>query len=142
DLDEILGAIIRIMPILVGVERAALYQWDSEEKRFRPSQQFGLSQEEEQVFWERSFAPGDFALLDSCRDAVGLIACPLDPEGPRGLLAWLSLDLYQEVNLGSPDVFVFAVPIAVKDALYGVMLTEEAPGGLRFRSRRLEIITG
>ena len=30
DLDEILGTIIRIMPILVGVERAALYQWDAE----------------------------------------------------------------------------------------------------------------
>ena len=35
--------------------------------------------------------------------------------------------------------FLFAVPIAVKDALYGVMLIEEAPGGLRFRARRLEI---
>jgi serine phosphatase RsbU (regulator of sigma subunit) len=34
------------------------------------------------------------------------------------------------------------VPIAVKDVLYGVMLIEEAPGGLRFRARRLEIITG
>jgi serine phosphatase RsbU (regulator of sigma subunit) len=37
---------------------------------------------------------------------------------------------------------LFAVPIAVKDALYGVMLIEEAEGGLRFRTRRLEIITG
>jgi sigma-B regulation protein RsbU (phosphoserine phosphatase) len=37
---------------------------------------------------------------------------------------------------------LFAVPIAVKDALYGVMLIEEAAGGLRFRARRLEIITG
>ncbi len=36
----------------------------------------------------------------------------------------------------------FAVPIAVKDVLYGVMLIEEAAGGLRFRARRLEIITG
>lgn len=30
----------------------------------------------------------------------------------------------------------------MKDDLYGVMLVEEAPGGLRFRARRLEIITG
>ena len=34
DLDEILETIIRIMPILVGVERAALYQWDAEKKAF------------------------------------------------------------------------------------------------------------
>ena len=31
DLDEILSTIIRIMPILVGVARAALYQWDAEQ---------------------------------------------------------------------------------------------------------------
>ena len=40
------------------------------------------------------------------------------------------------------EPFLFAVPIAVKGALYGVMLVEEAAGGLRFRNRRLEIITG
>jgi phosphoserine phosphatase RsbU/P len=142
DLDEILGTIIRIMPILVGVERAALYQWNSETDVFHPSQQYGLVEEDEQTFWNRSFAEGEFAFLTVCRDAVGLIACPLEPDGPRGLPAWLSLDPNQEVNLGNPGVFLFAVPIAVKDALYGVMLIEEAPGGLRFRARRLEIITG
>ncbi len=60
----------------------------------------------------------------------------------RGLNAWLALDPNQEVNLGHPGAFLFAVPIAVKEDLYGVMLIEEAPGGLRFRARRLEIITG
>jgi serine phosphatase RsbU (regulator of sigma subunit) len=69
-----------------------------------------------------------------------LIACELDEQ--RGLSAWLSLDPNQGVNLGNPGAFLFAVPIAVKEALYGVMLIEEAPGGLRFRARRLEIITG
>jgi serine phosphatase RsbU (regulator of sigma subunit) len=58
------------------------------------------------------------------------------------LQAWISLDPTKEVNLGNPAAFLFAVPIAVKEALYGVMLIEEAPGGLRFRARRLEIITG
>jgi phosphoserine phosphatase RsbU/P len=140
DLDEILGTIIRIMPILVGVQRAALYQWDSEKDMFHPSQQYGLDEEEERLFWERSFAPGEFAFLDSCRGATGLMACQLDDQ--RGFPAWLSADPSQEVNLGNPETFLFAVPIAVKDDLYGVMLIEEAPGGLRFRARRLEIITG
>ena len=140
DVDEILGTIIRILPILVGVERAALYQWDSEKDVFHPSQQYGLSEEDEKAFWSRSFAPGEFAFLDSCRSASSLMACPLD-EG-RGLPAWLALDPNQDVNLGNPGAFLFAVPIAVKDDLYGVMLIEEAPGGLRFRARRLEIITG
>ncbi|HSL46465.1 MAG TPA: GAF domain-containing protein [Anaerolineales bacterium] len=140
DLDEILGTIIRIMPILVGVQRAALYQWDSIQDVFHPSQQYGLEEGEEKVFWNRSFAPGEFTFLDSCRGATGFMACPLEEQG--GLPAWLSLNPSEDVNLGNPGVFVFAVPIAVKDDLYGVMLIEEAPGGLRFRARRLEIITG
>ena len=44
----------------------------------------------------------------------------------RGLNAWLALDPNQEVNLGHPGAFLFAVPIAVKEDLYGVMLIEEA----------------
>jgi serine phosphatase RsbU (regulator of sigma subunit)/putative methionine-R-sulfoxide reductase with GAF domain len=142
DLDEILGTIIRIMPILVGVQRAALYQWDPAKEVFAPSQQYGLDEEEEKDFWNRSFVTGEFAFLDACREAAGLMACPLDSGGQRGLHAWLALDPNQEVNLGNPGAFLFAVPIAVKDVLYGVMLIEEAPGGLRFRARRLEIITG
>jgi GAF domain-containing protein len=140
DLDEILGTIIRIMPILVGVERSALYQWDAEKNVFHPSQQYGLDEEEEKIFWRRSFAPGEFAFLDACRNETGLCACQLEEQ--KGLQAWIALDPNQEVNLGNPGAFLFAVPIAVKDALYGVMLIEEAPGGLRFRARRLEIITG
>jgi serine phosphatase RsbU (regulator of sigma subunit) len=142
DLDEILGTIIRIMPILVGVERAVLYQWDKEKDVFHPSQQYGLSEEEDKLFWARSFGPGEFAFLDSCRNETGLRACQLDSEGQKGLQAWIALDPNQDVNLGNPAAFLFAVPIAVKDDLYGVMLIEEAPGGLRFRARRLEIITG
>jgi phosphoserine phosphatase RsbU/P len=85
---------------------------------------------------------GEFAFLDSCRDETGMMACELDPDQPRPRTGWLSLDPSQEVNLGNPGAFLFAIPIAVKDDLYGVMLIEEATGGLRFRSRRLEIITG
>jgi serine phosphatase RsbU (regulator of sigma subunit)/putative methionine-R-sulfoxide reductase with GAF domain len=140
DLDEMLGTIIRIMPILVGVQRAALYQWDADKEQYRPSQQYGLSEEDENVFWDRSFAPGEFAFLDSCRGATGLMACELPDQ--RGLNAWLSVDPTQEINLGNPGAFLFAVPIAVKNDLYGVILIEESSGGLRFRSRRLEIITG
>jgi serine phosphatase RsbU (regulator of sigma subunit)/putative methionine-R-sulfoxide reductase with GAF domain len=142
DLDEILETIIRIMPILVGVERAALYQWDTEKETFYPSEQYGLAEGEEEIFWVRSFAPSEFPILTACRDANSMMASQIDSDGQRGFSAWLSLDPYQAVNLGNPNPFLFAVPIAVKDDLYGVMLIEEAPGGLRFRARRLEIITG
>lgn len=140
DLDEMLGTIIRIMPILVGVQRAALYQWDAEHEQYRPSQQYGLNEDDEDKFWNRSFSPGEFAFLDACRGATGLMACELPEQ--RGMDAWLSVDPNEGVNLGNPAALLFAVPIAVKNDLYGVILIEESAGGLRFRSRRLEIITG
>jgi hypothetical protein len=56
DLDEILGTIIRIMPILVGVERAALYQWDAERDLSALGAIWSL-EDDEQVFWSRSFSP-------------------------------------------------------------------------------------
>jgi sigma-B regulation protein RsbU (phosphoserine phosphatase) len=142
DLNEILETIVRILPILVGVERAALYQWDAEKEIFNPSEQYGLEEAEEETFWIRSFATGEFPILDACRNSNSMMAGQLDPEGPRGFSAWLALDPNQDANLGNPNAFLFAVPIAVKDDLFGVMLIEEAPGGLRFRARRLEIITG
>ena len=140
DLDEILSTIIRILPILVGVERVALYQWNAEDQVFNPAQHYGLEEADEQAFWSHPFAPGEFAMLDACRESIGLRACELGEE--RGFQAWTKLDLSREANLGSPAAFLFAMPIAVKEDLYGVMLIEEAEGGLRFRARRLEIITG
>ncbi|MCC6498956.1 MAG: GAF domain-containing protein [Anaerolineales bacterium] len=140
DLDEILDTIIRIMPILVGVGRAALYQFNSVTEKFLPSQQYGLSEEEETRFWEHSFAAGEFKFLDVCRSVNGMRACALG--AARGLDAWVSADPSYEANFAHPDALLFAVPIAVKDTLYGVMLIEEAEGGLRFRARRLEIING
>jgi len=140
DIDEILGTIIRIMPILVGIERAVLYQWDDEKEIFNPTQEYGLGDDDKEQFWARTFSPGEFAFLDSCRDELGLRACQLD-EKPH-LESWISLDPTEEVDLGFSGAFLFAVPIAVKGTLYGVMLVEEAAGGLRFRARRLEIITG
>lgn len=140
DLGEILGAIIRIMPILVGIERAVLYLWDSNEETFIPTEAYGLSEADSAEFWSRNFAAGEFPLLDACRSELELRACQLGDRS--GLEAWLSLDPNREVNLVHPGAFLFTVPIAVKGVLYGVMLVEEASGGLRFRSRRLEIITG
>ena len=142
DIDEILGTTIRIMPILVGVGRAALYEWDQGKEIFRPSQEYGLSEEDARTFWERTFAPDEFAFLKACRDAMGMMACSLGSDGARGLSSWLAADPSQDANLGSSNPLLFAVPIAVKEDLFGVMVIEEAAGGLRFRARRLEIITG
>jgi hypothetical protein len=58
DLDEILASITRIMPILVGVQRVALYRWDSERETFTTSHEYGFSEDEELVMTEQEFKLG------------------------------------------------------------------------------------
>ena len=43
NLDEILATIVRTLPILVGIQRVALYLWDATTQLYTPSEQFGLS---------------------------------------------------------------------------------------------------
>lgn len=142
-LDEILGAIVRIMPILVGVNRCAVYLWDEEAEMYFPSQSYGLGEAGE----ARLFHPlhlGEFPLLDATRQAGRLLAAPLAEDASPEVWPDLSGPWQDEA---SPLMFgmeqrLFCVPLAVKGDLYGLLLAQEAPGGLRFRARRLEIIHG
>ncbi|HEY74411.1 MAG TPA: SpoIIE family protein phosphatase [Thermoflexia bacterium] len=137
DLDEILSTIVRITPILTGVERCITFLWDDEQSVFRPAQSYGIPRDKEAVFLARRYAPGDFALLETVREHGRLLVYPLDAKGdglaPPDSLADLMLPSERPL---------LAVPLAVKGDVLGVMLLEEASVSRRFRERRLEIITG
>jgi serine phosphatase RsbU (regulator of sigma subunit)/transcriptional regulator with GAF, ATPase, and Fis domain len=51
-LDEILATVVRITPILVGVERCAILLWDGVAEVFVPAQQYGLSPKHAVLFWQ------------------------------------------------------------------------------------------
>ncbi len=144
DLNEILEAIIRVMPILVGVERCALYLWDENTQRYACSQQYGLSEDDKFLVWEDIYTPGEFPLLDGVREA-STILLRLYGVGSTPI-SWLDIsppwDDGMDEFINSDADLLMAVPLKIKDDLFGVLLAEEAPGGRRFRARRLEIITG
>ncbi len=52
DLEEILATIVRITPMLVGVEACAISLWDREAAAFLPFQQYGLRREAQPIFWQ------------------------------------------------------------------------------------------
>ena len=144
ELDEILDAIIRIMPILVGVGRCAIYLWDETTQKYTSSQQYGLSKSDKAICWQDIYIPGDFPLLDNVREKRSTLLNILDPE--LASPSWIDIppktsDDYNEL-LSREEDLLMAVPVKVKDNLFAVLLAEEASGGYRFRSRRLEIITG
>ncbi len=144
DLDEILSTIVRIMPILVGVDRCALYLWDADKDACCPYEEYGLSEDEEIEFWESEYPLGVSPLLDAAREQARLIAIPVD-EG-QTLRDWINFQALDEASentaLDSNHQLLFAVPLFIKNDNFGTLLVQEAPGGLRFRARRLDIING
>ncbi|MDP1545620.1 MAG: GAF domain-containing protein [Anaerolineales bacterium] len=142
DLDEILNSITRIMPILVGVKRVALYRWDAEREAFSASQEYGFSESEEAIMTEKEFPAGVFPLLDHVREQNTLTTHPLKAgTKPK---AWLKIQpgAENEADAMDADQLLIAVPLSIKSDFFGVMLIEETENGRRFRSRRIEIITG
>jgi serine phosphatase RsbU (regulator of sigma subunit) len=142
DLEEILGSIIRIIPILVGVKRSALYLWDSEREVFSASQEYGFSADEEETLTKREFAIGAFPLLDATRARNRLVMSEIKPKA--AVKSWLRIrpQVRDEAGLENADRLLVTVPLSIKNDLYGILLVEEAENGQRFRARRIEIING
>jgi GAF domain-containing protein len=142
DLDEILGSITRIMPILVGVQRVALYRWDVERGTFTALHEYGFSEDQEAALTEREFHPGDFPLLDSACGLNRMVTVSLAPEADP--VSWLGIqpEAGGEADITAAERLLAAVPISIKNDIFGVMLVEEAERGRRFRARRIEIVHG
>jgi len=137
DLDEILAAIVRITPLLVGVEQCAVFLWEEDYGHFRPSHVYGLVREAEEGLLTQRYAPGDFPLLDAVRAEARLITYPQEaPPHPDG---WLPADF---PILPEGNQTLLAVPLAVKGEVLGVLLVTSEETSRRARDRRLEIITG
>lgn len=142
DLNEILNSIVRIMPILVGVKRVALYRWNAERETFSASHEYGFSEDEEKIMTDREFSLDVFPLLGVALQENRLITHSLAAQAKPS--DWLQIQPYFQNEADMPHVerLLIAVPLSIKNDLFGVMLIEEADNGQRFRSRRLEIIQG
>jgi len=142
DLDEILSSIIRIMPILVGIKRVALYRWDTERETFSASHEYGFSDDEEKIMTEKEFSLDVFPLLGVTLQENRLITHSLSAQAkPKD---WLQIQPQgqDEADVMNAERLLIAVPLSIKNDLFGVMLIEETENGQRFRSRRIEIIHG
>ncbi|MBN2549069.1 MAG: SpoIIE family protein phosphatase [Anaerolineales bacterium] len=156
ELDEALGAIVRITPILVGVERVAVFLWDRERRVFRLSQSYGLPRDAGAAF----YAEDDFPLLDAVRQWDSLIPYPVQngdspPDDPLEIWGRLAPPELEEIEdlLADEPCLLMAFPLSVKGEVLGVLLVEEPEtitgNGLgqplsnrRLRNKRMEIITG
>lgn len=142
ELDEILGTIVRTLPILVGVQRVGIWRWEAAAGLLRPEQAYGIPPEERERIW-RTLAPSEFPLLAAALEQGQTVLATDAHLGPEN---WPNLQPCSDEDLEtvtySDDRLLAALPLMVKGETFGVLLVEETSGGRRFRTRRLEILTG
>lgn len=124
DLDEILGTIVRLTPLLVGVERCVVLLCDHDRRTYLPGQAFGLSQT----------VMAEFAAL-----RLPVDAWPLNGEdrsdasrrdAPDQLISTLQLD--QPV----------ALPLRARHQIVGALIVDRGADDLLINQRRLNILSG
>lgn len=155
DLNDILGSIVRITPILVGVKRSLIFLWEPEHTIFRLIQSYGVPRSNAAL----AYAPIEFPLLEAVRQWDALLAYPLGEEDGgenEPFQSWEQMippDLEDvEEYLRGGERLLIAFPLSVKGEVLGVMVVEEpelvSTNGFsagvprRLREKRLEIITG
>lgn len=141
-LDEALAAIVRIVPILVGVRGCVIYLFTPD--GYQTSQSYGLSADLRFVLQEAEFGFGRFPLLDAVRQhnqmVVGLIDPNLDPDCVGPDLALTEEEILYAMQGG--ERLLIGLPLNIRSGVYGALLVEETAAGRRFRNKRVEIIQG
>ncbi len=139
-LDETIGSVVRITPILVGVKACAIFLWEQE--RYRLAQSYGLSEYAQTALTGRNFHPGDFPLLDTVREEVRMVVAILASTLPIDWLDPEQASSEQETYhvLQNGEHLLIGFPLIIRNDFYGVMLVEEGADARRFRSKRVEIV--
>ncbi|MFN2216256.1 MAG: GAF domain-containing protein [Anaerolineales bacterium] len=141
-LDELLGSIARMTPILVGVESCVIFLYHGES--FVISQSYGMTDEHHEMIIGRIFQHGDFSLIDQVLSTNEMVVGSINSSAPdswlKPELAESKEDLFYAMELG--EHLLIGFPLSIKSDFFGVMMIEETSDVRRFRQKRVEIIKG
>ncbi len=137
DLNEILTTIVRLVPLLVGVESCLILVWDEEAQTFRPGASYGVS----------TMGHGLLATLELTREEILEMAQEQPPREmhPVDMEHYaLRLPAWLQQTLNAPQGF--AIPLRSQGRLVGYMVVgrnrEREAGKRPFHGRRLNILFG
>ena len=128
DLEETLATVVRVTPILVGVEACALFLWDRDAAALMPFQQYGLKGEEQAAFWDLCLDESDVLVHKLLKGQPSVDLREL-PESPK---------LVSALGRGS----FLALPLIAKRGILGTMIVEYEGPGQRFAQRWMSILSG
>jgi sigma-B regulation protein RsbU (phosphoserine phosphatase) len=126
DLDEILSTVVRLTPLLVGVEMCAVLSCDDEHGVFVGSQSFGLAHEALAEFANLRIPEDEWPLGEGDRSAHGVTARSTPDR------------LMQTLRLEAP----LALPLRARSEVVGVLLVDRGTADLLLNQRRLNILSG
>jgi sigma-B regulation protein RsbU (phosphoserine phosphatase) len=142
NLDEILETVVRITPMLVGVDRCSILLWDDQSQEFVSAQGYAVSHELRPLFDSMHFRPGDILLLDQLRAHKKPIMVEGNPLTSLGQVAadqhLIPPDLTADFRVGS----VLALPLCAQAEIHGAMLVDYVDPQARFSDRKQTILSG
>ena len=128
-----LTSIVRMTPILAGVDRCSILLWEPETEEFVPAQTHGLSPELRDAFQSMRFSVGALPALDLVRlDKRPLLVNAASDEGlvPQ----WLS------ERYGIQEMVL--LPLLAQGELLGAMLVDYAGKAHHFSERLINMLSG
>jgi len=169
-LQDIIAAIVRITPILVGVKRVVVYLWDEAQQIFTLYQSYGISRQEMAEI-QKIVHPAEFPLIKCVRDSgkPAFAAYSSETDHPsywdripehEVVLGGLTSPIFSEVGSETPENIseyenilskqsglLYAYPLSVKGDLLGIFIAQEIYDSAyiispRVRARRQEITIG
>jgi phosphoserine phosphatase RsbU/P len=164
-LDEVLGAVVRITPILVGVKRCVIYLWDNNNSVFHLSQSYGFSRGDLNQMRE-TVSQSEYHFIEIIREQNSIVYHLLmeTSESPTSWDRLVSSDFQIADVISQDDEYtgndesnkeylktksrlLIGFPLTAKGEVLGVMLTEEedqikGPPSYHVREKRLEIVKG
>jgi serine phosphatase RsbU (regulator of sigma subunit)/putative methionine-R-sulfoxide reductase with GAF domain len=143
DLNEVLGTIIHLMPILVGIDACVLFLSDSKSEKFIPIQSYAGSRQKEKELLTKAYSFGKFELLDWVRKNDTSKTCYLSAE-QLDPMNWQNVKCSTDLpaNNQTSTNILMGFPISYRGESFGVLLARELDIKTRFHEKRLEIISG
>jgi phosphoserine phosphatase RsbU/P len=132
DPDQSLETIVRLTPLLVGVERCGVMKWEPGEERFAGGMSWGLSAENRATFAELTFTGEDGRFLMHMAEAGEPVACGVGTDCP---LPPILQRLFESPAL-------LGLPLVARGHQVGAMIVDHPALGGSIDQRRLNILNG
>ncbi|MBN1580078.1 MAG: GAF domain-containing protein [Anaerolineae bacterium] len=133
NLSDVLTTVVRLTPMLTGVDRCGIWLWDDKMQRYVPAQAYGLKQDQRTLFATLHLSPEDAPALEQVRLTREPLVLPSDQ-----LSTSLPKALSDDFNVRN----LLILPLSARGQALGVMLVDYAEPFEAFTERKTNMIAG